>query len=364
MSQNVKTVSAWKITGPNNLVKMDHVIPATVPAGLLRVKPLYVGSCGSDLDLLHKGGAHSSHAGEVKPIIPGHELCGEIVEVGDGVEGHKLGDIVVVEPALPCGKCHDCQAGLYNCCKQTGYWATPPVDGCYADVMDVLPQWTYKVPEGMDPMVACLAEPLGACVEAVFGESTEDPQIRPNQWTLIAGGGNIAMGVLLVLRTMFNSDHVILAARKQSDRDFALKMGAKHVVTVGDRATSKAAMEEVVRLTGGGVKQVIECTGANDVLNDVIENRILRGYGRIIGVGCHATCSCNIALMRRSAVSFHTVRRSLRKFPMTLQMLADYPDQAKQLIGRVGHISQLPEVLAGKAGEVTGTGGPKTVVKF
>ncbi len=359
-----KQIKAWKVFGKNDLRLVDHDIPATVPAAHLRVKPLFVGTCGSDTDLIARGGAHSAHAGEVKPIIPGHELCGEIVEIGAGVADFKVGDKVVVEPALPCGECVDCHDEAYNCCKHTGYWATPPVDGCFAEFIDVLPEWTYKVPSTLDPMVASLAEPLGACVEAIFGGSQCHPQVETDKWMLIAGGGNIAMGIGFVMNSLFNTNKVILAARQQRDLDFAAKLGVKHIVKLGDKEQNKAAMEQVRQISGGGVKTVIECTGANNVLQDVIDNRVLRGYGRIIGVGCHATVDINVALLRRSSAQFITVRRSLRKFRKTLEMLRDNQELGRQLIGRVGDFEQLPDVLAKKAGEETGTGGPKTVIRF
>lgn len=359
-----KTIKSWKVTGPNELKLVDHVITTNVPAGKIRVAPMFVGSCGSDMDLIRKGGKHSSHKGEAKPIIVGHELCGKITAIADGIEGFAVGDIVVVEPALPCEQCHDCQAGMYNTCKTTGYWATPPVDGCFVEEIDVLPKWTYKVPDGLDPMVASLTEPLGACVEAIFGESTRHPQIEMDSWILILGGGNIAMGVVFALKSLFSLDKVILAARKESDLCFAQSLGVKHVVQIGNHGKTVEAMEEIRSISGGGVKSVIECTGSNDVLNAVINLRILRGYGKIVGVGCHASVEIDIAVLRRSAGQFATVRRSLRKFHKTLEMLAAHQEEAKKLIGRVGSFDQLDDVLLGTGGTATGTNGPKTVIAF
>ncbi len=362
-SNDVMKVQAWKVTGPNTLELMEHEIPATVPAGKLRVKPMFVGSCGSDLDLIRHGGKHSSHQGETKPIIPGHELCGKITGIGDGVAGFNIGDIVVVEPAMPCEHCHDCRDGSYNTCKTTGYWATPPIDGCFVQELDVLPKWTFKVPSNLDPMVASLTEPLGACLEAIYGESTTHPQIEVDNWILILGGGNIAMGILYGLISLFGSSKVILAARKDADLAFATSLGCKHVVKIGNKEETKAAIEEVRTISGGGVKTVIECTGVNDLLSAVINERILRGYGKIIGVGCHSTVEIDVALLRRSSGQFLTVRRSNRKFEKTLALLSEHSDVARSLIGRVGKFAELDQVLLHGAGEIVGNG-PKTVIAF
>lgn len=367
----MKNVKAWKITAPNLLALSGHEIPAAVPAGKLRVKPLYCGVCGSDDELVRKGGAHSAHSGPCQHIIPGHELCGQVVEVGDGVTGFNSGDVVVVEPALPCGECPDCKSGAYNCCKKTGYWATPPVDGCLVELIDVLPRWTVKVPEGLDPMVASLTEPLGACVEAVFGGSRVHPQIETDQWTLILGGGNIAMGVLFTLRALFSTEKVIVAARKQEDLDFASRLGAKHVVQIGDDQRSGAAMKEVEQIAHGGVKNIIECTGTNQVIRNVLKSGILLGYGNVVAVGCQYVCEIDFAWLRRRSGKLITVRRSNEKFKRTLDMLAENQAVARTLIGRVAAFEQFGELAVQTAqgkpvtvGEDTGTGGPKTVVRF
>lgn len=366
-----KTVKAWKITAANIVTLSEHEIPATVPAGKVRVQPRFCGICGSDDELVRKGGAHSAHSGPCHHIIPGHEVCGPVVEVGEGVTGFQVGDMVVVEPALPCGECPDCKSGAYNCCKKTGYAATPPVDGYFAEYIDVLPRWAYKVPEGLDPMVASLTEPLGACVEAVFGGSRVHPQIETDQWTLILGGGNIAMGVLFTLRALFSIEKVILAARSQADLDFASRFGVKHVVQIGDDTRSNAAMKEVEQIAHGGVKNIIECTGTNQVIRNVLASGILLGYGNVVAVGCQYVCEIDFAWLRRRSGKLITVRRSNDKFKRTLEMLAEHPELARQLIGHVASFDQYGELANQLAerkpvtvGESTGTGGPKIVVRF
>jgi L-iditol 2-dehydrogenase len=361
---SVKSVPAWKIVGKNQLAFTEHQIPASPNAGLIRVAPLYVGICGSDMELCKSGGVHSSHKGEVKPIIPGHELCGKIVALGAGVDGFEVGDIVVVEPAVPCGKCVDCRRGAYNTCKTTGYWSTPPVDGCLSTEVDVLPLWTYPVARDLDPMLAVLTEPLAACVEAVYGGSRSRTIMPIDEYILIVGGGNIAMGIAFVLSDLINPSRVILAARKQSDLDFANRLGIKHTVQIGDAEKTRIAMEKVREISEGGVGSIIEGTGAGDVLTSIIESRVFLGYGRIIAIGCHAKMPIDIPLLRRSGVSFIPIRRSCDKFPKTMRIIRDNAERARLLIGRIGKFDELDKVMLEGAGEKTGTNGPKTIIKF
>jgi len=72
-----------------------------------------VGICGSDL---HGWRSDKLWFPEVAPIILGHELAGEIVEVGSAVTRLKPGDRVAVQPQITCGKCHLCKVGLFQLC--------------------------------------------------------------------------------------------------------------------------------------------------------------------------------------------------------------------------------------------------------
>jgi L-iditol 2-dehydrogenase len=62
-------------------------------------------------------------------MILGHETSAEVHEVGEGVTHLKPGDIVAIEPGVPCTSCPDCKEGRYNLCKDMSFHATPPYDG-------------------------------------------------------------------------------------------------------------------------------------------------------------------------------------------------------------------------------------------
>ncbi|MDR1934722.1 MAG: alcohol dehydrogenase catalytic domain-containing protein, partial [Candidatus Accumulibacter sp.] len=96
---DVEKVSIAEIERP--LIKDDEVL----------IKVRTVGVCGSDLHLFR-----GTHAFRKPPAILGHEIAGDVVEIGKNVQGIKAGDRVTVEPQYGCGECGFCRDGLVNLC--------------------------------------------------------------------------------------------------------------------------------------------------------------------------------------------------------------------------------------------------------
>ena len=123
---------------------------------LVRIKA--VGVCGSDIEYYESG-----RIGDFiveKPLILGHEASGEIVEIGENVVGLKIGDRVVLEPGIPCGKCTFCRDGRYNLCPDIQFMATPPVDGAFREYVAHPADFTFKIPNDLSFEEATLIEPL------------------------------------------------------------------------------------------------------------------------------------------------------------------------------------------------------------
>ena len=142
----------------------DVPVPECPPDGLLmRVHSCAV--CGTDVKVYRHG-----HRLIVPPRITGHELAGEIVEVGKDVTGFEVGQRVAVAPAVPCGKCRYCRRGIQSMCDDLtaiGYMC----DGGFAEFMAVPPLavangCVNSVPENVSYEEASLTEPLACCINA------------------------------------------------------------------------------------------------------------------------------------------------------------------------------------------------------
>lgn len=240
----VKGTKAWRVVGPNQMELRCEALPMQLEPGMVEMKLLKCGICGSDLSYYHKGAC----------CILGHEATARVVRVASDVTRVKTGDLVAVEPALPCGKCVECQDGRYHTCRDTRYMATPPQDGCLAELFQWPAQWCHKIPEALHDKlrVATLAEPLAACLQAIALRKRCVPYRKgQHEFEAILGGGSMAMGVIALRQAQSTDNRLISCARSMADINFALKLlrhsdKAGHVVVVLE-AGSVVALEDVYK---------------------------------------------------------------------------------------------------------------------
>src|SRR5947208_880691 len=143
---------------PGTLIVED--VPCPTPgAGEVVVRVRHCGICGSDL--------HWYHGQTVMPVgCPGHEISGEVANVGAGVTSLKAGDAVALEGIASCGSCRYCLAGDYQRCPAVGVVGMT-IPGGFADYVKMPARHCFRVPVGVDFATAALAEPLGVAVHAV-----------------------------------------------------------------------------------------------------------------------------------------------------------------------------------------------------
>jgi L-iditol 2-dehydrogenase len=139
----------------------DFAKPGASSGGAL-IRVLSCSVCGTDLRAYLHGNERIT-----PPRITGHELCGEIVEIGAGLKGFKVGERISMAPAIGCGTCYPCRRGHTNLCdnlQTIGF----QFNGGFAEYMEVPPiAFTsgnvYKTPKNVPDEEAALAEPI-ACV--------------------------------------------------------------------------------------------------------------------------------------------------------------------------------------------------------
>lgn len=221
-ASNSMLAAVWH--GPNQLKLENRPIPELTPGSML-IKVLACAVCGSDLRILSNGNPRIE-----PPRILGHEVSGEVIALGSGVEGFDIGDKVTTGADIPCGECYHCKSGRANCCD-TNYAVGYQFDGGYAEYMLVHPLIVkygpiQKLPKDMSWEHGALAEPLACCING-FERALYQP--GSGGTVVVFGAGPIGL-MLTMLAREYGAEHIVVIEPAFNRRAQALRFGADTVL--------------------------------------------------------------------------------------------------------------------------------------
>lgn len=275
------------------------------------VKVKHCGICGSDIHYFEKGRIGSFIV--TKPIVLGHECAGEVVEAGKKVTTLKKGDLVALEPGIPCGRCEFCKKGLYNLCPDVVFLATPPYDGAFCEYISYPSNMAFKLPKGMSTLEGALIEPLSVGFHAAM-----QAQATVGQCAVVLGSGCIGLCTLLALNSMgVNPVYVVDLISKRLD--MAKKIGATQ--TINPQYEDVAA--KIDELTNGkGADMVFETAGAA-VTTQMTPALVKRG-GTIVLVGMapESEMTFDIGMLLSKEARINTVFRYRNIYQMAINTVS------------------------------------------
>ena len=202
-----------------------------------------------------------------RPVVIGHEATARVVEVGSKVTTLKVGDIVAMEPAIPCGDCSQCREGHYNWCDVCNKQAKglPHTNGFLQRLHNHPAAFCYKIPDSVLPQVAALTEPLAVIVHA-----SRRAKVTVGQRILVTGAGT--MGLLaLLLSKAYGAASVIVTDINASRLRVAKELGADHVFLLDKTMNAEEAGKKIKEECGGAVDITMECTGQESCTRIAIE---------------------------------------------------------------------------------------------
>ena len=246
-------MKGWEFTGTHQPLKIVEKPDPKAKPGYVVLKTLAGGLCHSDVSALDIESWMSSFS---VPVIMGHEVCGEIVEIGEGVEGYSVGDIVAVCP-------------LY---AKDGTTPGYTRDGGYGTMTTAPVEQLVKVPEGLSPVKAAAATDAGATAyHAVCTVGGIKPGMKVG-FIGIGGLGQFAVRIAVV-----KGCEVYVATRKPSAQERARKLGAKEVKS------------NIMEFADKNLDVIVDFAGAGKTTADAIN--AVGQYGKVVLVGMAADTS-------------------------------------------------------------------------
>lgn len=226
------------------------------------------GICGTDQHIFH-GDFFPTY-----PLIGGHEMAGEVVAIGAGVDNVREGERVAVDPSVFCGYCFFCQRAQGNhCLHWNGIGVTR--NGGFAEYVLAPKANIYPIGD-MPYEYAAFIEPL-SCV--VYGMQRLRLPVGAN--ALIYGAGTIGLTMLQLVRHS-GAGQVVSVDTKAEKLSLAKKLGATATVPAGERAD--ATLRELSEL---GFDVVIDCTGVPSVVEHMFTH--VRDEGTLLFFGVNPT---------------------------------------------------------------------------
>jgi len=234
------------------------------------VKIRAVGICGSDVGLIHGEGPPWTRY----PLVPGHEVCAEVAELGDGVDELSVGDRVSLHGFIYCGTCRACREGRYYQCdelREVGF----TVDGGYREYAALPVETLRPLEDDITDLEATQIDSAACTLHAMQRVETSYTDTAA-----VLGPGSLGLfGVQLL--TAKGVEDVVLTGTREERLAVGDRYGATRTINVREEDPIEALREH----TGGrGVDLCVEAAGAGDVVNTCLKATKKRGSVVLTGV--------------------------------------------------------------------------------
>ena len=336
-----KTMLAAVLHGIRDLKIEDCPIPEP-SAGQALVRIRRAGICGTDVHYFEEG--RCGHFVVTAPFILGHEVTGEVVALGPGVDHPAAGQRVVINPARQCGHCDYCRSGRGNLCRHVrmlGSASTkPPTNGAFCQFLAIGAEQCFPIPAEVDDALAAMMEPLAVALHAAHRAGTV-----AGKQVLVTGGGPIGLLAVMVARA-YGATTVALSDPVAARRKTAAQVGADAVLD----PTALSFKDDAAALAGDGFDVMFEASGAPPALRQAFE--VLRRGATLVQIGSISAPEVSLPvnqLMVRE-INFVGSFRYGNVFEEGVRLLASGRLDLRPLVSRVFPLAQAPEALVA-AGE-------------
>ncbi|CUM62476.1 uncharacterized protein PRCAT00000026001 [Priceomyces carsonii] len=268
----------------------------------VKIKVHYCGICGSDLKEYTDGpiffsqeGSKNKISNKSAPLCMGHEISGEIVEVGKDVDNVAVGDKVVVEvtgtccdsfmfpnsPGYNMPKCEACQEGRYNACSYLALTGLGFDDGGFASYLVTHSRKAIKFDDDIPMDVAALTQPI-----AVSWHAVRISNFRKGLTALILGGGPIGLTTIFALKG-HQAGQIVVSEPALARRRLAEKLGVKVFDPCGKTVDQCVEGLKALSPNGNGFQSSFDCSGVPDTFSIGLKALIVGGTAVNVAVWAH-----------------------------------------------------------------------------
>ncbi len=279
------------------------------------IKTLLGGICATDIHQmnLHMSSVASVFLSKENPSDMGHELLGEIIEIGEAVEHLKSGDRVVFSPLANCQsfgfkECTACENGNYeSCLTLVGVGDGSSIEdkwggrgnfngfnsGAFSEYVVAFENQLFKISDSIPDEIAVLVEPFAIAVHAVIRNMPQD-----SETVLIIGSGIIGLMIIVALRALGSKSNILVSARYPFQAKAAIRLGADESFIIGKKSQkelyktiSKKFNIDLIKPMFGksilfgntGIDAIFDCVGNDTSLDDSL--RLVKSNGKIFILG-------------------------------------------------------------------------------
>ena len=297
--------------------------------GQVLIKVRSAGICGSDI------GAYKGVNPLVSyPRVIGHEIAGEVVEVGADEAEFKVGDRVILEPYVYCGKCYPCSIGHTNCCENLTVRGVH-IEGGMAELVSHPSHLLHKVPANIPWHLVPMAEPLVISMHAV-----KQAEVKAGQHVVITGAGQI--GLLAAQYALVVGAIPIVVDPVDERLALARSLGVTHTIN----PVSCDAVAEILSITQGRMAEaVIECSGAAPAIRGAVDYVSYAGHIALVGWP-KSDIPMPTALFTKKELTIRGSRNSVGQFPESLRLIAEGKVNVEALLTKTVSMEETPATVA------------------
>lgn len=281
----------------------DFPEPQIIRPDDVKIKIHYCGICGSDLKeftdgpiFFSKKGTNNEVSNLPYPQCMGHEISGEIIEIGQDVTTVKKGDKVVVEVTGTCfdryrfpespnfnkPKCPSCTAGHYNACDYLGLTGLGFTNGGLSEYLVTAASKVIKFDENIIPTdVAALVQPI-----AVSWHAVRVSRFQEGQSALILGGGPIGLTTIFALKG-HKVGHIVLSEPALARRKLAQTLGVEVFDPTGKSVDQCVSELKAMSPNGHGFNYSYDCSGVPATFETGLRTLNIRGCATNVAVWAH-----------------------------------------------------------------------------